>query len=327
MADNAPRYTGRQGDARALMLAIWLAASPLAAAGGGGASPAPTAAAEAASAVERGRYLYYAAGCENCHTDRSHKGAPLAGGRRLATPFGVFYTPNITPDPEHGIGRWREQDFLRALREGISPRGEHYYPVFPYTSYTRMTEGDLRALWAYLRTVPPVAQPNRPHELPWYLGFRPLIAVWKWLYFTPGPFRPDPMRPPSWNRGAYLVEAVAHCGECHTPRNFLGAPRADLHLAGTAHGPEGGVVPNITPDRRTGVGRWRRTELADYFETGMTPEGDFAGDQMAEVIEYGLSRLSKTDRLAIADYLLALPPVEHAVRKSNKSKKKDAFEY
>jgi mono/diheme cytochrome c family protein len=326
MADSAQRIMGQPGG-WAFGLAAWLALATAALAAPAVAQSLAAAAGAdpAAALVARGRYLYHAAGCENCHTDRRHKGAPLAGGRRLATPFGVFYAPNITPDPEHGIGRWREEDFLRALREGISPRGEHYYPVFPYTSYTRMTDEDLRALWAYLRGVPPVAQPNRPHELPWYLGFRPLIAVWKWLYFTPGPWRPDPTRPPVWNRGAYLVEAVGHCGECHTPRNFLGGLRSDLHLAGTASGPEGGVVPNITPDRATGIGRWRRAELAYYFETGMTPDGDFAGDQMAEVIEYGLSRLSQEDRLAMADYLLSLPPIAHAVRKPKK--KKDTFEY
>ncbi len=285
----------------------------------------PVLAAGNGTAVERGRYLYLAAGCENCHTDREHKGARLAGGRRLATAFGVFYAPNITPDPVYGIGRWDERDFLRAMREGVSPAGEHYYPAFPYTSYTQLTDEDLRALWAYLRTVPLVAQPNKPHELPWYLGFRSLLSLWKWLYFTPGPFRNDTIESPEWNRGAYLVRAVAHCGECHTPRNWLGAPREDLYLAGTASGPEGAVVPNITPDRKTGIGRWSHSELVYYFETGMRPDGDLAGDLMAEVIDNGLRHLSKEDRLAIAAYVLAQPPIEHAVRKPKK--KKDEYEY
>lgn len=288
-------------------------------------APVVAAAANGDTAVERGRYLLLAAGCENCHTDREGKGARLAGGRRLATAFGVFYAPNITPDPEHGLGRWSEQDFVRALRAGISPAGEHYYPAFPYTSYTLLTDEDLRALWAYLRTVPAVAQPNKPHELPWYLGFRPLLAVWKWLYFTPGPFQSDPARSAEWNRGAYLVQAMAHCGECHTPRNWLGAPRPDLYLAGNPKGPEGAAVPNITPDRRTGIGRWRRSELADYLQTGMTPEGDFAGDLMAEVIDNGLRHLHQADRRAIVTYLFALPPIEHAVRKPKKKKPESEY--
>ena len=150
---------------------------------------------------------------------------PRPRARRWAgdqTPRGTFYGPNISPDPAHGLGRWRKVDFIRAMREGVRPDGAHYYPSFPYASYTRLSDDDLRALWAYLRRQPPVAQPNRPHDLPWYLRPRSLLSTWKALYFTPGAWQPRPDKDETWNRGAYLVEAVTHCGECHTPRD---APR------------------------------------------------------------------------------------------------------
>jgi mono/diheme cytochrome c family protein len=268
--------------------------------------------------ADRGEYLFRAAGCGGCHTDEKNKGPALAGGPPLKTPFGTFYGPNITPDPVHGLGRWREADFVRALREGKNPDGGHYYPAFPYASYTGLSDSDLRALWDYLRRQKPVAQPSRPHALPWYLRFRVLLGVWKQLFFTPGPWTARTDRDAIWNRGAYLVEAVAHCGECHTPRNLFGAPRRVLHLAGTRAGPDEAVVPNITPDKRTGIGRWRRGEIAEYLESGMTPDGDYAGDLMAEVIDRSTSVLTNTDREAIAAYLVSLPPVEHVVRKEKK---------
>ncbi len=265
---------------------------------------------------DHGDYLFRAAGCGGCHTDEKNHGPALAGGPAIKTPRGTFYGPNISPDPAHGLGRWREVDFIRAMREGVRPDGAHYYPSFPYASYTRLTDDDLRALWAYLRRQPPVAQPNRPHDLPWYLRPRSLLSTWKALYFTPGAWQPRPDKDETWNRGAYLVEAVTHCGECHTPRDALGGPRRALHLAGTRDGPDDSVVPNITPDRKTGIGRWRKSEIVEYLVSGMTPEGDFAGDVMAEIIDRSTSRLTAADRVAIAVYLLSLPPVEHATRKA-----------
>lgn len=273
----------------------------------------------AASAAEvahdRGDYLFCAAGCGGCHTDEKNRGPALAGGAAIKTPRGTFYGPNISPDPAHGLGRWREADFLRAMRAGVRPDGAHYYPSFPYASYTRLTDDDLRALWAYLRRQPPVAQASRPHDVPWYLRPRMLLSTWKALYFTPGAWQPRPDKDETWNRGAYLVEAVTHCGECHTPRDALGGPQRALYLAGTREGPDDSVVPNITPDRKTGIGRWRKSEIVEYLASGMTPEGDFAGDVMAEIIDRSTSRLTAADREAIATYLLSLPPVEHATRK------------
>ncbi len=274
-----------------------------------------------------GEYLFRAAGCANCHTDREHGGAPLAGGRKLATPLGDFYTPNITPDPDTGLGRWREADFRRALREGRGPDGRHYYPSFPYAAYTHLSDADIGALWAYLRTVPPVRQANRPHALPWYLQPRPLLVGWKRLYFHPGSYVPDPRKDATWNRGAYLVQAVAHCAECHTPRNRLGGFRVGLYLAGDKAGVEGGLVPNITPDKATGIGRWSQGELIDYLKTGMRPDGDSAGGLMAEVIDNGLSRLTPQDIEAIATYVQSVPPVVHAVRPAEAKSAQDEFEH
>lgn len=259
----------------------------------------------ASESVERGRYLLAAAGCAACHTE-PEGGEYLAGGRALETPFGIFYAPNITPHPEHGLGLWREETFVSALREGLGPDG-HYFPVFPYTSYTRMRVEDARDLWAYLQSVDPVSKPNREHDLPWYL-MRPLAArLWKWLFFERGEFELNPAKSNEWNRGAYLVRALSHCGECHTPRTPWGSMKESLALSGNPIGPEGDPVPNLTPDRETGLGKWSLRDIVWYLETGGTPDGDYAGSLMAEVIDHGTSRLTPADRQAIADYLKALP--------------------
>lgn len=278
------------------------------------------------AAIDRGAYLYRAAGCGSCHTDRENNGLENAGGVVVQTPFGKFYAPNITPDPVHGIGKWSEADFIKALRDGVNPAGQHYYPAFPYSSYTRLTDDDLRVLWAYLRSRPAVAQPNRPHEVAWIARMRSAIGWWKQRYFSPGPFMPDPARSAKVNRGAYLAEAAAHCAECHSPRDRFGGIVPSLRYAGTGDGPEGGVVPNITPDKKTGLGRWRESEIAYYLETGLTPDGDSAGDLMAEVIDNGLSELTKDDLAAIAAFLKSLAPIEHAVRKPKAKPQKKSDE-
>ncbi len=276
--------------------------------------------------VKQGEYVFHAAGCYGCHTDEKHAGKPLAGGRALATPFGIFYAPNITPDAQTGIGRWREQDFIRALREGRNPAGANYYPSFPYPSYTKLTDKDLHALWIFLKVQSPVQQANRKHELKWFAPARSFVDLWKGLYFKPGAYKPDAAKSVAWNRGAYLAEAAAHCGECHTPRSALGGSKSGMHYAGTRDGPDDSVVPNITPDKKTGIGRWRVSELAEYLETGLTPDGDSAGDLMAEVIDNGLQHLRKDDLAAIAEYVLSRPPLEHSVRKAKKTVKKEEYE-
>lgn len=286
---------------------LWLAAAA-----------APAGAAE--DVVQQGEYLFRAAGCAGCHTDGENKGAPLAGGRALRTPFGTFYTSNITPDPDTGIGRWSETDFIRALREGMSPEGHHYYPAFPYTSYTQLTDADLRTLWAYLRNQKPVRQVNQPHELPWHLRSRATLRIWKLMFFKTGPYQPQADQSPAWNRGAYLVNAVAHCGECHTPRNVLGGFRQSQFLAGNPDGVDDAKAPNITPDRKTGIGKWTENDLVYYLETGATPDGDYAGDTMADVIDNSTSQLTGDDRRAIAVYLKSLAAVEQAIRKEKQKK-------
>jgi mono/diheme cytochrome c family protein len=262
---------------------------------------------------ERGAYVLRAAGCVTCHTSGENGGKFLAGGRAFETPFGTFYSPNITFDREHGIGAWQAQDFFRALRHGESPGGGSYYPVFPYTSYTRMRREDMFALWTYLASVPTSARENTPHDLVWYMRFRFVARIWKLLFFEPGVFRSDEGRSKRWNRGAYLVKAMAHCGECHSPRTRFGNVDVDLAFAGASEGPEGESTPNITPDEETGIGDWSRSELVDYLSEGMLPDGDFAGGLMADVIDDGLSYLTAEDRQAVAEFIMTLPAIRHDV--------------
>lgn len=257
--------------------------------------------------LEHGRYVFYAAGCVSCHTsDR-----PLAGGRAIATPFGTFYSPNITPDKEQGIGAWSREEFERALRDGVSPRGEHYYPAFPYPSYTRMTRQDVLALWAYLMSQPELARENRRHDLPWLLSSRALLGAWKTGRFNPGVFSGDPTKSPEWNRGAYLATALGHCGECHTPRGILGAPRPSHYLAGTREGPEGNQVPNITPDSDTGIGQWSHRGMSTFLATGRRPDARYTGALMAEVLGTSTMQLTEYDRHSLATFLRSLPPIYH----------------
>lgn len=258
--------------------------------------------------VMRGSYLFAAADCAGCHTDIKHHGKPLAGGRALATPFGTFYTPNITPDPDYGIGLWTEADFARALRDGIGPKGTHLFPVFPFTSFTGMTDPDIAALYAYLREQTAVAQPNVSNAVRFPFGFRGLLAFWRELFFVGGPIQADPAQSIEWNRGNYLVNAVIHCGECHTPRNFLGAVRKSQAFAGNPHGPDGQKAPNITQDLAAGIGKWSVEDIETLLETGQTPDFDFVGSGMAEVVK-GTSQLTDADRRAIALYLKSIKPV------------------
>lgn len=259
--------------------------------------------------LTRGEYLVHAAGCITCHSDPSDKIPPFAGGRELETPFGTFYPPNITPDAETGIGNWTDSEFLTAFWDGLSPRQQDYYPAFPYTSYSGINAEDLLAIKAYLFSLDPVNQPNRQHVLPWYLSERGLIGPWKTLFFRGGRYEPDPQRSDEWNRGAYLVRHLAHCGECHTPRNFLGASRKGQELTGGGPGAYGDSAPNITPDPEHGIGDWSKRDLDFLLEFGMLPNGDFAGDSMSDVIEDNTSHLTPEDRRAIAVYIQSLPPL------------------
>lgn len=276
---------------------------------------ANTAHTDNAELVAKGETLLRVAGCIACHTDPMQQEALLAGGRAIKSPQGIFYSPNITPHPEHGIGGWTENDLARALMQGVSPEGHHYYPAFPYTSYTGMRRDDIRALKAYLDSVPPVDKQNRPHELRWYVS-RSAVWIWKKLFFQPREFMSRDDKSSAWNRGAYLVEAVSHCAECHSPRNNYGAIIEAMRLAGTSKGPEDEATPNITPHKQTGIGNWSGADLAYYLRTGADPDGDYAGGLMGEVIDEGLSHLSPEDTQAIVTYLQSLQPIEHSV--SNK---------
>ena len=257
--------------------------------------------------AKRGAYLAKAAGCLGCHTEAKDRAVPFAGGRALKTPFGTFYGPNITPHPGAGLGRWSEADFIRALRMGLRPDGAHYFPAFPYPSFTRIADADLRDLWAYLRSLPPSARANQAHDLRFPFGWRFLVLGWKWLFFTPGP-PPVPGRSAAVNRGEYLVNALGHCGECHTPRNFLGGAKRGRYLAGAAkgQGPEGKGVPNLTP---TNLKKWGDNDLRDFLQTGIGPDGDVVGDTMGEVIKNTTSQLTAQDLAAVIGYLRSLPAI------------------
>jgi mono/diheme cytochrome c family protein len=268
----------------------------------------PEARAQDDAAIERGRYIFAAAGCHGCHTREKPKGAFLAGNRRLETPFGDFLTPNITSDPDHGIGSWSLDDFKRAMRQGKGPDGTVYFPAFPYASYTAMSDADMTDLWAYLKTVPKVAEPSAAHELTFPFSLRTLIWPWRWLYFEEGRGAHDPEQSEEWNRGAYLSNALGHCGECHTQRNVLGGLDRGRPFAGNARGPEGKGVPNITPHPKKGIGGWSESEIIDVLADGFLPDGDFVGGAMTEVVENSTSKLTKNDLRAIAVYLKSLPP-------------------
>jgi len=262
--------------------------------------------------AERGEYVLRMGGCAACHTQDEDESPFLAGGRELWTPFGTVYSSNITPDAETGIGGWATGDFVLAMTEGVSPGGAHYFPAFPYTSYTRMTRQDLVDLKAYLDAVEPVANEVPPHELAFPFNLRPLLGGWKLLFFEDGGVEPDPARSEAWNRGAYLVNGPTHCGECHTPRNAFGARIEAQFLAGTDTGPEGKPVPNITPHREDGIGGWSKGDITFALLTGILPDGDVVGGAMSEVVDDSTSHLNEDDLNAIAEYLMSLEPLPDA---------------
>ena len=255
--------------------------------------------------AKRGEYLVKAGGCLGCHTEDKKDAVPFAGGRALKTPFGTFFGPNITPHPQAGIGRWTEVDFIRAMRHGRRPDGANYFPAFPYPSFTKIADNDLRDLWAHLRTLPASSQASQEHDLWFIFRWRFLMTFWKWLFFTPGPFVNLQGVSEIVNRGAYLVQALGHCGECHTPRNFLGGPKRSRFLAG-GKTPEGKDVSNLTP---TGLKKWSDKDLTDFLVTGTLPDGDVPAEAMGEVIRNTTSQLTPQDLAAMVAYLRSLPPI------------------
>jgi mono/diheme cytochrome c family protein len=266
--------------------------------------------------LDNGRTMFAIGGCTSCHAIPNNDPAKvdrtrLGGGLALKSPFGTFYVPNISSDPVDGIGAWSEADFVTALWKGTSRQGYHLYPAFPYVSYQHMQLDDVRDLFAYLKTLPPVSGRVRGHDLKFPFNIRRLVGVWKLIFLHGGPFVPDPAQSAQWNRGAYLVNAPGHCAECHSPRNFLGAIIASERFAG-GPAPDGeGWVPNITPiGLREGKTVWSEKDIASFLDDGMLPSGDFAGGAMAEVVRNNTSLLNADDRAAIAAYITALPPRE-----------------
>jgi mono/diheme cytochrome c family protein len=274
-----------------------------------------TAAAQAPPAAEiaRGKYVFGATGGCGCHT--VPKGPVNAGGRKYEGPYGTVYSTNITPDKETGIGGWTDEQIITAIRLGRRPNGERLVPVHPYTVFNGMAEEDVKTVVAFLRTVPPVKRANLPKKtLPMFESV--LLPAWL-AAFAPRETAPTAVPTSGTARGEYLVRAVAHCGECHTPRTMTMATDNSRFLAGTPKGPEDSEIPNITPDPTTGL-TWSEEEIADYLGTGNKPDGDVAGGLMGEVIEgtlAGYKDMTKADRLAIARYLKTLPPIKNKIGK------------
>jgi mono/diheme cytochrome c family protein len=279
--------------------------------------------------IENGKIMFEAGDCSSCHAnpvgdrdkvDRTR----LPGGLALTTPFGTLYTPNISPDPKDGIGSWTEANFVTALWDGTSPGGKHYYPALPYTSYQRMKLEDVRDLFAYIKTLPPVAGKARAHAMMFPFSIRRTLGGWKFLYLDGKRFEPDPAKSAEWNRGAYLVNGPGHCAECHSPRNFMMAIISSERFAGGPNPePDKDWVPNITqkglshgPDEGK---PWSKADLEAMLADGSTPDGDYVGSQMADVVR-NTSLLSKADRSAIATYILSLPPIDGPPRPQKKKK-------
>jgi len=252
--------------------------------------------------IERGRYLAITSDCASCHTVPG--GKPFAGGRPIETPFGNIVAPNITPDLETGIGAWSEEAFDAAVRKGVRPNGARLYPAMPYNAYTKMSRDDVDAIRAYLNSVDPVSNAVIANTLPFPFNIRATMRVWDELYFKAGEFKPDPAKSAEWNRGAFLVDGPAHCGACHTPKTFLGGDRTDQYLQGSYL--QGWSAPDITNDKRTGLGEWSAEDVASYLKTGHNRISAATGP-MAEAVSLSTSHMTDEDTRAIAAYLKSLP--------------------
>jgi mono/diheme cytochrome c family protein len=252
--------------------------------------------------VAKGAELAALGNCSTCHT--APAGAPYAGGRALETPFGTFYGTNITPEPETGIGRWSEAAFRRAMREGLDRAGRHLYPAFPYEYYTKLSDDDIRALYAYLMARSPVRASTPPHELRFPFNLRGLLGAWKALYFEPGAFRSDPRKSAQANRGAYLAEGLAHCGACHTPRSALGAELKDQPFAGGEA--EGWHAPALDAANPAPV-PWSEAQLFTYLRTGLDAQHAIAAGPMEPVVR-NLARVREEDVRALAEYFAVRMP-------------------
>src|ERR1043166_9708023 len=260
-----------------------------------GGARAQTASAET---IARGKALAEAADCAGCHTDDPAK--PLAGGKRIDTPFGAIYSPNLTPDRETGLGAWSDDEFYRALHDGIARNGTRYYPAFPYPYFTKMTRDDVLSIRAFLATLIPVHNAAPPPQLRFPLNYRVVMRGWNWLFFRPGTFENNPQKSDEWNRGAYLVQGAAHCGACHTPKNIFGADRRDKAFGGGLV--QGWFAPRLDGAARSGLKSWSVEDIAEYLQSGRNGKSH-AGGLMAEVVINSTSKMSDADVRAIAVYL------------------------
>lgn len=258
-----------------------------------------------AALLVRGEYLTKAADCIACHTVPGGKGQPFAGGLPFVLPFGTIYSSNITADPETGIGKWSDDDFVRALHDGVRADGKRLYPAFPYTSYTALSRNDVLAIKAYLFSLPKVSQPNREADLGFPFNQRWAMGLWNAAFFKSSRFEADASKPPAWNQGKYLATALGHCAECHTPRNFAFAMDADNNLAGESI--QGWRAYNITSDAKHGIGAWSDAEIASYLTTGHAAGRGSASGPMGEAVEHSLQYLKPEDASALVSYLRTVP--------------------
>ncbi|MEW6769064.1 MAG: cytochrome c [Pseudomonadota bacterium] len=266
--------------------------------------------------LANGQTIFNIGGCSSCHAVAGEKDrTALGGGFAIKSDFGTFYAPNISPHKDNGIGNWTEAEFVTAVTKGTSPSGQHYYPAFPYTSYTHGKIEDVRDMFAYLKTLPAVSGKVRDHDVKFPFNIRRLVGGWKFLFFDDRPFIGDAQKSAAWNRGSYLVNGFGHCAECHSPRNLIGGIVGSQRFAG---GPDpdhpGGWVPNIT---QKGLKDWSEKDIASFLSDGVTPDGDTAGGSMAHVIK-NTSQLSDEDRAAMATYLKSLVPVDGPPRPPKK---------
>ena len=290
----------------AVVVVVWLTLRP---AGPLPVSPAQHDATAAAlktpALIKRGEYLATVGDCAACHTSRG--GQPYAGGRSLATPFGAVPAPNLTPDPATGLGQWTFDDFWRALHRGMGRQGELLYPVFSYTSFTKVTRDDALAIFAYLKSLPPVNQPDLPSGLDFPYNLRSSLVAWRALYFKPGVFAPNPAKSAEWNRGAYLVQGLGHCNECHAARDSMGGIRSNQHLTGGQIPALDWYAPDLSTQNGGGLAGWQAQDIVDLLKTGQSAKGTAFGP-MADVVRLSTQHLTDTDLKAVASYLQSLPP-------------------
>ncbi len=273
----------------AALLALWPIGTPVAL---GALQPDP----------QRGAYLARAGGCIGCHSDPGSDRPALTGGGPIKTSFGSFVAPNITPDPDHGIGGWTLEDFARAVRQGIAPDGRPYYPAFPYAFYGALSDQDIVDMWAAFQTVPASPETAGAHDIAFPFDLRFGLKLWRAAYLHAPPTAPDPARPEAWNRGQWLVNGLAHCGACHTDRNLAGGRIAARHLKGSDDLPGGGTAPDITATALARTG-WTAGDLAFALQSGVMPGGDTFGGGMGKVVQHSTAWLTPEDRTAIAQYL------------------------